>query len=151
MIELTAFIIMSVIITIVTIADAWHDKLVIYEITKLRIFISSIGYTSPNRKNTWKLWENAIALGWITFFTIMSGLFFSSWTVAWWIPIFYLVWWTMHDIFTGKFIMDDWWHVSSDPITQFFARMCQQSGEFLFLAKAFILVIAVLSYLSIII
>ncbi len=149
MIELTAFIIMSVIVTAVTIADAWHDKLVINEIRK---FVKAIKQLYiPERDNSWKLWENAIALGWITFFIVMSGLFLSSWTVAWWIPIFYLVWWAIHDIFTGKFIMNDWWHVSSDPITQFFARMCQQSGGFLFFVKMFILTIAVLSYLSIII
>ena len=143
--ELTAFIAFTAVVISLTIFDSMHDALVVSEIRKYMKLRPDHAY--PTRDNTWKLVGNVVALGWISFFTLFNGFYFSNWYILFWLPIFYLTWWITHDFFTGWFILGKPLHISSDPISQFFGRMCQQWG-WLYLGMRLIwLFLLVMAYL----
>jgi hypothetical protein len=150
-IEILFFILTSVVVIVVTIIDSWHDKLVVDSMRILKKYMSPDKISSfRSGENKWKFWGNIYALSTITLMDILLIALKHWWWAFFWIPIHWLLWSAVHDTFTGKFIMNDWWHVSSDKITQVYARMAQQSGILMFAGKIFILIIIVLSYLSLI-
>ena len=150
-IEFRAFITMAAFVITSTILAAFADKLIVEELRKLRfrVPINNLLNNLPGRDDTWKVWQNCIALGWITFVTMMVMACTEWWTVLFWIPIFWMVWSIVHEFFTGLFIMEDPWHVSGDKTSQWIARILQQSGILIFSVKMFLLFLLVTAYLEI--
>lgn len=145
--ELIFFIIISAYVIIDTILDSWHDKKVTDELQKLR-FSMPLNKIYDLRDDSWKMWGNINALSDITFIIVVIIILTHWMWIVFWIPIHWLLWWIMHDTFTGKFILNKWFHLSSDPISQFFGRMFQQSGGIFFAGRIFILFLLVMTYLG---
>jgi hypothetical protein len=59
----------------------------------------------------------------------------------------WLLWWTVHDVTTGWFILGKPLHISSDPISQWFGRAFQQSGVVMLAWRLFWLFMLIAGYL----
>jgi hypothetical protein len=124
--ELLFFIITSAFVIIGTTWESWPDKLVVDEIKKFRKLITEEAV--PDRNNSWKAWQNSKALGDIMFVTWVLICLEQWWYAILWIPIQMLLWWTVHDLTTGWFILGKPLHISSDPISQYFGAASLQKG-----------------------
>ena len=144
--ELLFFIITSVTLIIGICIDSWQDKEVNDEIRKFRRLITE--NLVPDGNNSWKFWGNANKLYDITVIDLILIIVTGWWWALLWLPIHWLLWWTVHDLTTGWFILKKPLHISSDPISQFFGEMAQQSGVLMLGWRLWWLFLGTMGYLT---
>jgi hypothetical protein len=125
--ELLFFILTAAFVIAGTTIAAWVDKLVTDELRKLRHKVP-LNEIYGLRNDKWKFWGNFYALFTISVVITLLIALEHWWYALLWFPIMWLLWWTVHDLTTGWFILGKPLHISSDPISQFFGRIFQQSG-----------------------
>lgn len=138
--ELLFFILTAAFVIAGTTIDAWHDKLV----------CKQVNYTYADTailKYSWKTWGNFYALFTISAVITVQIALMQWWYALLWYPIMWLLWWTVHDLTTGWFILNKPLHISSDKISQMFGRMFQQSGWLMLGWKLLWLFLLVTGYL----
>lgn len=93
----------------------------------------------------WKLWGNAVMIGWIIFLSCLIAYIKKSWKVLLWILILFLIWWIFHDCFLGYWLTGDFTYISDYG---FDGKMKEifQHGLLYLIWKVVILIIATGSY-----
>jgi hypothetical protein len=138
--ELLFFILTSAFVIAGTTIDAWHDKEVIEDFRRMD--------GNPNfPMYKWKTWGNFYALFTISVVITLLIALEHWWCAFMWYPIMWLLWWTVHDVTTGWFILGKPLHISSDPISQWFGRAFQQSGVVMLAWRLFWLFMLIAGYL----
>jgi hypothetical protein len=128
--ELLFFILTAAFVIAGTTIDSWHDKHVqdMIRLLKASRATGMINYHPIQSNLRWKFWGNFYALFTISV-VITAQIALEHWWYAFaWYPIMWLLWWTVHDLTTGWFILGKPLHISSDPISQWFGAAFQQSG-----------------------
>jgi len=124
--ELLFFILTAAFVIAGTTIASWQDKLVVDEIRKYMKLRPDHAY--PTRNNSWKTWGNFYAL-FTSSVVITVQIALEQWWYAFmWYPIMWLLWWTIHNLTTGWFILGKPLHISSDPISQYFGATFLQNG-----------------------
>lgn len=145
--ELLFFIITAAFVIAGTTIDSWHDKLVVDNFRMFVKYINRQKLASPIPDNKWKFWGNLYALFTISVLITLLIALEHWWGALLWYPIHWLLWWIVHDFTTGWFILGKPLHISSDPISQFFGRMCQQWGWLYLSVRLVWLFLMVMAYL----
>jgi hypothetical protein len=148
--ELLFFILTAAFVIAGTTIASWQDKLIVDAIHHaFWIGRESATISETFTRPAWKTWGNVYALFTISV-VITCQIALEHWWYAFlWYPIMWLLWWTVHDLTTGWFILGKPLHISSDPISQFFGRIFQQSGWFMLGWRLWWLFLLTMGYLRV--
>ena len=139
--ELLFFIITSGALIVGVLIDSWQDKEITDDLDRGDCNRNTLMYK-------WKFWGNANKLYDITVMDLALIIVTGWWWALFWLPIHWWLWWFTHDLSTGWFILGKPLHISSDPISQFFGRIFQQSGLLMLIWRLVWLFLLVMSYLT---
>ena len=147
--ELLFFILTAAFVIAGTTIDSWQDKHVKDMIRFLKSKGTLFAFHPIEAELKWKTWGNIYALFTISVLITCLIALEHWWYALMWYPIMWLLWWTVHDLTTGWFILGKPLHISSDPISQFFGRIFQQSGLLMLGWRLLWLFLLVMTYLGI--
>ena len=139
--ELLFFIITSGALIVGVLIDSWQDKEIMNDFHR-----GDCNFNTLMHK--WKFWGNANKLYDITVIDLVLIIVTGWWWAIFWLPIHWWLWWMMHDLSTGWFILGKPLHISSDKISQYFGRIFQQSGLFMLGWRLLWLFLLTMGYLT---
>jgi len=146
--EILMFTLTVIAVTLGTVIASWQDKCITDEIKKYRFRNETVIMNPIKPSYAWKTWGNIYAL-FVIFAIISVQVVLGRWTYMFmWYPIMWLLWWTVHDLTTGWFILKKPLHISSDPISQYFGAVFLQSGFLMLVWRLFWLTLLTLIYLN---